>query len=411
MGNTESTPARPPQTARAPWGAPSPHSPYRSRPQSVREDHTPREEQVQETFGEEPLRPSLQLEPEMPGAAPSLPVQEAVAQEPVHPSPQEALEMPGGSHPLPPEATSPEDTNGAKVETNAPHIEAAETQLEPSPHTESEAHSPKPSEQPEPPATAEKPAKPRIQGVYTPVSLTSDSIPAAAAMDLSGGDHKSVISFPLHGGLNQQWSFMPLTNGPEGSYTIRSRGGGVYLTVEPDLRGGVLKVVATEFPASWVVAEIDWEGLREERVISIGWPKSALAVGFAEGEGGEPGHKVQLVESNPDHADARYLWRLVPSAAEHDDQDSKHSDWHIGHRRSQTESTAVGAQEDKTGASLHKTTPGASGWTETVVSTTTTTTVQTTKEGTVITTVTKVAENGNGGRRSERGPAGSCVLQ
>ncbi|TFK51223.1 hypothetical protein OE88DRAFT_1520932 [Heliocybe sulcata] len=313
------------------------------------------------------------------------------------PTQEVVMEMPGGS--LVPSAQV-DDPSGTPME----EVRVEGYQTQPEQAASSEPTVAKPDEVSSPtselPKVEEAPQEQIvstvIHGTYTLVSVKADT----AAMDLSGGDNKSVISFPVHGAANQQWSLMPLAHGPEHSYTIRSTGSGLYLTIEPDARTGAVRVVANEFPASWDVEEIYSGPGGQDKVVRIGWPKSSFAVGFAKDEGDAPGHKVQLVAEAQDQQAPNCLWKLIPSTTEHE---PKHSDWHVSpHGRSSTESTVVEQVEREQQKKR----------TETVVTTTTTTTVKTTDDGTIITTVTNVSDGGlGGGGHGSRPPSGGCVVQ
>lgn len=101
-------------------------------------------------------------------------------------------------------------------------------------------------------------------GVYLLVNVYNNKV-----MDLSGNDNKSVSTFPLHGGPNQQvcsqllhhrhqptgfcanltspqWRIEYLGDG----YSIRSISSGKYLTSEECVCDGAA-VVANGFPVSW----------------------------------------------------------------------------------------------------------------------------------------------------------------
>ncbi len=80
-------------------------------------------------------------------------------------------------------------------------------------------------------------------------------------MDLSGVDNTTIIGYPMHGGPNQQWDFIPYGQG----YAIRcvrpaKDGNALYLTVDC---GGVrdrTPVVAGTHPVAWSVQQIE-EGI------------------------------------------------------------------------------------------------------------------------------------------------------
>lgn len=83
------------------------------------------------------------------------------------------------------------------------------------------------------------------------------------AMDMSGADNKTIIGYPMHGGPNQQWDFIPSGIG----YAIRcmrpaTDGNALYLTVDADC-GGVRDrtlIVAGTHPVAWNVQQTN-EGI------------------------------------------------------------------------------------------------------------------------------------------------------
>ncbi|KZT30082.1 carbohydrate-binding module family 13 protein [Neolentinus lepideus HHB14362 ss-1] len=264
------------------------------------DEHTPAQEQ-QEDFGEG--HPPEESETDMPEESPVLPVQaENVDTAQAEDTPVESHHVQMRREPSSQGSIAKSESEMEKPEEPpAPPIQVEDVETRQAEDTQVEGHhvqmrrepssqgtTAKPEEASEPQKTEEATHESIIHGTYTLVSMRANT----AAMDLSGGDNKSIISFPVHGGVNQQWSIMPLAHGPERSYTIRSAVSGLYLTIEPDAGTGAVKVVGNEFPASWVVDEVTSGGGAQERVVRIGWPRSGLVVGFAEGEGETPGHKV-----------------------------------------------------------------------------------------------------------------------
>ncbi|KAG9225351.1 carbohydrate-binding module family 13 protein [Pleurotus ostreatus PC15] len=108
------------------------------------------------------------------------------------------------------------------------------------------------------------------------------------AADLSGGDRRSLIGFPVHSGINQQWRFNPSGAG----FFIQSVSNpDLYVSVE-GLHQNV-PVVAIPFPVSWVV-EPDESDAHVWRIL---WPESKLCLDL-EGHGSStPGAKVLLISS------------------------------------------------------------------------------------------------------------------
>ncbi|KAI0796422.1 ricin B lectin domain-containing protein [Irpex lacteus] len=101
----------------------------------------------------------------------------------------------------------------------------------------------------------------KVQPAPRPSALNKASIRSGAylvvnahnnkVLDLSASDNKSIITFPLHGGANQQWRIEPLGEG----YSIRSISSGKYVTFEERIGDGAL-VIANGFPVSWDVSSV-----------------------------------------------------------------------------------------------------------------------------------------------------------
>ncbi|KAI0089353.1 hypothetical protein BDY19DRAFT_945440 [Irpex rosettiformis] len=139
-------------------------------------------------------------------------------------------------------------------------------------------------------------------GVYVLVNVLDGKV-----MDLSGDDHKSVITFPLHGGSNQQWHIESLGEG----YSIRNLSSWKYLTVEEGICDGAT-VVANGFPVSWEISYVP-EG--RYRDIHIFWPTQRVAVSRVMSPKDNGLNMVQLQTFG--YENEWQQWRLVeyPSVA------------------------------------------------------------------------------------------------
>ncbi|KZT01972.1 carbohydrate-binding module family 13 protein [Laetiporus sulphureus 93-53] len=121
------------------------------------------------------------------------------------------------------------------------------------------------------------------------------------ALDLSGGDQKTLICLPAHMGPNQQWEFIPSGKG----YTIRSAcasSRGLYLTLE-DIYDNA-PIVASPFPASWNV-QID----EKEETLRISWPNTEYVMDLIDWGNAEPGAKVKLMKEKP--GERCQTWRYI----------------------------------------------------------------------------------------------------
>ncbi|KAF4565346.1 hypothetical protein EYR36_001916 [Pleurotus pulmonarius] len=120
--------------------------------------------------------------------------------------------------------------------------------------------------------------------------------------DLSGGDRRSLIGFPAHSNVNQQWRF----NASGAGFSIQSVSDpDLYATVAGGLHPNV-PIVAIPFPVSWVV-EPDESDAHVWRIL---WPESELCLDL-EGHGSStPGAKVVLTERK--FFEMSQLWTLSP---------------------------------------------------------------------------------------------------
>ncbi|GJE99691.1 RICIN domain-containing protein [Phanerochaete sordida] len=133
-------------------------------------------------------------------------------------------------------------------------------------------------------------------GVYSLVNAKSGT-----AADLSGGDGRSIIGYPLHSGKNQQWNFESFGDG----YTIRSVFSGLYLTMEDTIGDGAV-LVASSFPVSWKIEDVSNEDVTSIRIL---WPTGKYAFALADGGSITPGTKIHLSTANADEPSQR--WNLI----------------------------------------------------------------------------------------------------
>ncbi|KAJ3486144.1 hypothetical protein NLI96_g4451 [Meripilus lineatus] len=123
----------------------------------------------------------------------------------------------------------------------------------------------------EPPIPTQRPAPAASfsPGVYVLLNFASGS-----ALDLSGGDSRSIIGFDCHGRENQQWRFEQFGAG----YIIQGIQHGTYLSFEGDLSGGS-KIVASKYPVCWKVEVVEHEEKPEsEEIVRILWPNDRYAI-------------------------------------------------------------------------------------------------------------------------------------
>ncbi|KZT08182.1 carbohydrate-binding module family 13 protein [Laetiporus sulphureus 93-53] len=136
------------------------------------------------------------------------------------------------------------------------------------------------------------------QGQWTHGTYFLLNAKSGNALDLHGGDHRTMIAHSLHLGHNQQWEMLPLGKGYAIRSALKSPLGGYYLTV--NAIHDRVQLITTPFPTSWDV-RID----REQRNISIFWPGTNYVVAL---DHGEPlrGDKVQLMTRQP--GEPRQSW-------------------------------------------------------------------------------------------------------
>ncbi|EIM84730.1 uncharacterized protein STEHIDRAFT_158446 [Stereum hirsutum FP-91666 SS1] len=124
----------------------------------------------------------------------------------------------------------------------------------------------------QPPPQAQLSAPPMIEpGVYTLTDATW-----SMAMDLSGKDSKSLISYTKHSLDNQMWQIIPLGAG----YCIRNVKSGLYVTVDNSLQEDTT-LVATKYPVSWDIIVKGGITQRSEDGVTVvvKWPESDLFIG------------------------------------------------------------------------------------------------------------------------------------
>ncbi|KAI0643347.1 hypothetical protein C8Q79DRAFT_915533 [Trametes meyenii] len=127
---------------------------------------------------------------------------------------------------------------------------------------------------------------------------------------MSGMDDKTLIGYPMHGGPNQQWEFIPSGHG----YVIRcvrrsSVGHPLYLTTEDGLHDNAA-IVASPYPVTWDVEQTD-DGIK------ISWPNTDFVFDLADWGNATPGTKIQLMRLKPcEPCQLWYYTRCAP--AEHE---------------------------------------------------------------------------------------------
>ncbi|KAI9068936.1 carbohydrate-binding module family 13 protein [Trametes sanguinea] len=150
-------------------------------------------------------------------------------------------------------------------------------------------------------------------GVWTPGTYVLLNARSGTAVDMSGADNKTLIGYPMHGGPNQQWEFIPSGHG----YVIRcvrrsKEGHPLYLTTD----GGVHEhaaVVASPYPVSWNVEQTE-DGIR------ISWPNTDLVFDLADWGSKTPGTKIQLMHLKPGEPCQLWHYTRCAPAAEHDSE-------------------------------------------------------------------------------------------
>ncbi|KAI1793775.1 ricin B lectin domain-containing protein [Ganoderma leucocontextum] len=136
-----------------------------------------------------------------------------------------------------------------------------------------------------------------FRNIWTPGTYVLINARNKSVADLSAQDHDTVIGYPLHGGPNQQWEFIPSGNG----YAIRSMrhpGVDLYMSVEGEARVKA-PVVATGHHTVWTVEQTG-DGLR------ISWPNSSLVFELADTVSG-----LRLMLKTLVPGELQQLWRFI----------------------------------------------------------------------------------------------------
>ncbi|OSC96458.1 carbohydrate-binding module family 13 protein [Trametes coccinea BRFM310] len=150
-------------------------------------------------------------------------------------------------------------------------------------------------------------------GVWTPGTYVLLNARSGTAVDMSGADNKTLIGYPMHGGPNQQWEFLPSGHGYIIRCVRRSKDGHpLYLTTD----GGVHEhaaIVASPYPVSWNVEQTE-EGIR------ISWPNTDLVFDLADWGSKTPGTKIELMHLKPGEPCQLWHYTRCAPAAEHDSE-------------------------------------------------------------------------------------------
>ncbi|KAI0697195.1 ricin B lectin domain-containing protein [Cerioporus squamosus] len=141
--------------------------------------------------------------------------------------------------------------------------------------------------------------------VWAPGTYVLLNARGGTAVDLSGADNKTIIGYPMHGGPNQQWEFIPTGHG----YIIRcvrrsSEGHSLYLTTDGSVKHGAT-IVASPYPVAWNVEPTE-DGIR------ISWPNSEFSFDLADWGNSAAGTKIQLAHRREEPCQ---LWHYTRCAA------------------------------------------------------------------------------------------------
>ncbi|TFK86956.1 carbohydrate-binding module family 13 protein [Polyporus arcularius HHB13444] len=177
--------------------------------------------------------------------------------------------------------------------------------------------------------------------VWTPGTYVLLNAQGGTAVDLSGADNKTVFGYPMHGGPNQQWEFIPTGHG----YIIRcvrrsAEGHSLYLTTDGSVKHGAA-IVASPYPVAWNV-EPGEDGIR------IHWPNSEYSFDLADWGNSTAGTKIQLAHRREEPCQ---LWHYTRcAAASESDKDKALTDAHSTSARAvsppATTETITIAEED-----------------------------------------------------------------
>ena len=185
--------------------------------------------------------PKATEEPDLEAGIP--PVGSFEAEEPQHPQPSQE-----GENPTQAEVADTARTPRAELKT--------EEGLAPLDLGSLPAHAHHPTEGSDATAVAVSP-RALSPPVFAPGTYVLLNARGGTAMDLSGADHKTVIGYPMHGGPNQQWEFIPTGHG----YIIRCvrrspEGHSLYLSTEGGVKHGAA-IVASTYPVTWNVEQTE----------------------------------------------------------------------------------------------------------------------------------------------------------
>lgn len=116
---------------------------------------------------------------------------------------------------------------------------------------------------------------------YTLINVKSQT-----ALDLSGGDGKSIIGFGFHGQGNQQWV---LSKGSSGGWVFRSVATGKYLDIEGAAGDGT-PVIASNCSREWDI----WPDEENSNAFRVFIPGTSFNVDMSDHGNSTPGTPVTL---------------------------------------------------------------------------------------------------------------------
>ncbi|KAI5118737.1 hypothetical protein M0805_000066 [Coniferiporia weirii] len=122
-------------------------------------------------------------------------------------------------------------------------------------------------------------------GTYKLVNVLGNN-----ALDLSGGDNKSIIGFTEHGGGNQQW----VVSAPDedDNQTLQGATSGLYLAIEGPPQN-YERLVASSYATKWAIRR---DG-SDRSVWRVFWPGTGLNFDLSDRGNPTPGTPIQLWEA------------------------------------------------------------------------------------------------------------------
>jgi len=136
--------------------------------------------------------------------------------------------------------------------------------------------------------------------MVNPGTYTIKNVKGGTALDLSGGDNRSIIGFSFHGQGNQQWEVSERDGNNE--VTIKSVATGKYLSIDQQPSNGI-PVIASDNAQKWRIANDEHNG----NAFRVYYPGTEFNFDLQDHGNSTPGTLIQLWEKTPGKGQTWYF--------------------------------------------------------------------------------------------------------